>query len=574
MKASRLIWLIAATATAGFMAGCSSDNPPKECDDLNGNGLCDTEEPGHGKCPVADRDAQGKCPDAPPHCTGIQILVDNVCEDCPAGDIAQNNVCVTPSVTCGANEIIVNGACQDCGSNATATANECVPHCDADQILVDNACVDCDAGQVNDGSNVCVPEDPGPGCDAGEILVNDACCADANENGLCDDNEPGEGACPVEERDADGNCPTVCDPTLQNGDGICSCADLDLDALCDSDPADDCFGADNGNDADDDGFCTDTDCDDADAWVFPGAEEHCGQQIVNDCENPCWDTACDAADLASAKDGLATEVTFGNGGAIWTNVTESIVGSGKVFEADGASSLYFCGVGPFEVDLRVSGQGANLTVQSGTTNVMSELTAAGQDRPVLTVKDNAYVTVSRLALTHEQGFSGQNGHGILCSQATFGIFNGFIRNNAAQKGGGIFSEGCEVMLDGEVFVGNNHAEQGAAMFFTGVSTSMTKGGDYSITGNVTEDDSSAALHVEDKSEILWNLGPDAPKANFRANRNLASLSRDIVVQSDAKFGIRVANFFSPAADHVRTEANTYTYGTGVDLSCDATICSP
>lgn len=573
MKSTKLVWWAAAIATVGLMSACGGDTPPDEpCADVNNNGICDDAEPGHGQCDAEDRDAQGVCPEAPPHCTGTQILVDDACEDCPTGDVAQDNVCVTPSVTCEANEIVVDDACVDCGSDATATNNECVPHCETTQILVNNVCVDCAPGQVNDGNNACVSDTPDT-CDDGEILVDDACCADANENGLCDVDEPGDELCPVEERDEFGECPTVCAPELENSEGSCTCADLDMDAVCDSDPADDCFGIENGDDQDGDGFCSDLDCDDNDNYTYPGAVEICGHSVVNDCNNPCYDTACDAADLQAAKEGRVGELSYGVV-SVWADVTDDVSGPGKVYEAEGHGALYFCGPVTYEVDLRASGSAQRLVLHSGLNNFSPTLSAAGEDRPVISVEDGATVAVNRLSVEHKAGFSGDNGHGLFCDNAMFSLFNAQFSHNAAKLGGGVYANACTFSLEGSVGFNSNSAYEGAGMFITGGSGSEAKGGNFQFGANITENSNSAALHVEAESKVLWNLGATEPAAAFRGNKDTSDQPRDIRVATDALLGIRSASFLSPGVDHVQTDGSTHQYSTSVDLNCTGLLCTP
>lgn len=579
MKNTTFQWLAVAALSAGLFQACGSSKDD-ECADVNNNDICDVDEPGHGQCPALDRDAEGECP-SELTCGPREILVADACEACPTGEHAENNACVADVTTCPSGEILngTGGCCVD------ADAND----------ICDDQENQCPTGEIVDGSGGCcadanendICDDQEVTCSAGEIEDGSGgCCADANENDVCDVNEvscdageipDGLGACCV---DANANltCDDAeaglnCDATEVIYAGAC-CADTDNDSLCDLDPADDCIGLNNGQDSDEDGFCADLDCDDNDAFSYPGAAELCGSNVVNDCDHACHNApvGCAAADVVAAKDGKASMRSGNN----WTDVTAAFMTSNNVHTVTGSEQIYLCGNHTFSTRIEVSGAGNAANVISAVAGTTPALSAEMNDKPVLMVADGASLYASDIAIMHNQTFSGDNGNGLFCKGASFGVSSVRIQSNSAKLGAGLFSQACTSDIVGNMSFSSNRGEEGTALYFTDESKSFCKGGNMQIGGNTIGSAASAAFTVTGKSDVNWALDPDSPVVGFRGNYAPANAPRDILVNDDSRLTIRDANFMSPGLDHVRTGASTHTYvtGTGYDLACTATNCTP
>lgn len=564
-------WLLAGLLAAGMMNACSGDDPIEDCADVNNNGICDVNEPGHGQCDAEDRNQQGVCPGTV-HCTGVEILVDGECEACPTGQVAVNNVCETPSVTCEANEIIVNDECVECEEDETATDNQCVPHCSNTQIVVNNTCIDCAPGEVNDGNNVCEPESP---CDdPDETFIDGACCVDANENGLCDADEPGDGTCPVEERDEFGECPTVCHEDLEIEPGVCECLDADLDGLCDSSDDDDCFGLLNGQDEDGDGFCADTDCLDIMATTYPGAPESCGDVMVNDCDHPCWaDNSC-ATLIESVKEGRATLRYQEDLQNIVEDVSDLFTDPDFVLEIDTTASLSFCGNTTFSGGVRVSGEGSTVDIGWGYGN--PTLNRGMSDGPVVEVRDGAWVSIDGLNFSHDPMATGAHAHGIKCVNAILGVGDLDISHNHAGLGGGIYGEKCDLRVNSDLSINGNRAKLGSAIYLGEESFSIAGITQVTIAGNVVQASDSGAIHLVN-STMDWVNAFANPTVSWRGNHLVddANTNRDVYLDNTSEFAVSEATFLGPQSDNVFVETQNFLYsGTITNLACSGSGCQP
>lgn len=545
-------WLAVAALSAGLFQACGKSKD--DCDDVNQNGMCDVDEPGHGQCPAIDRNADGECP-AGTECGPRQIVVDDACEDCPAGEHAENNVCVADVDSCPTGEILDgNGGC--------------CPDADGDDAC-DTPGPTCGAGETDDGQGGCCDDANGNDiCDDDEVICdagqtpdgNGGCCDDANNNLTCDDEEAA----------------LNCDADEVIYAGAC-CEDADGDSLCDLDPADACIGLNNSQDADEDGYCSDTDCNDNDKHTYPGASEICGSLQVNDCNNPCHaqTSGCDVNDRQAAKSGQAS-IEDSNGDT--SDVTAAFTTPGNIAEFDSSARIDLCGNTTFTTRVKASGSGTHVNIRAVFPNTQPRLSAEMNDDAVIQASDSAMVIVSDVGIEHTFGFTGANGHGIHCDGAEVIVQNGGIQNNAADFGAGIYAKDCGANIYGDVNISGNSAKEGAALYFTDGTLSESKDGIFNVSANTVADDASAAIVVANASKINWAIGSDRPIVNFRGNRSEDGNPRDILVQenSSSSIAIRDAKFLSPGADHVRAGSSSYNYTMGVsnDLACDDTSCTP
>jgi hypothetical protein len=208
--------------------------PLSPTDDLDNDGLCDDLDLCFGDNSTSDVDGDGLCDGLDP-CFGDNVTLD-LDNDGVCGDL---DLCLGDATTGDAD---ADGACDDLdpcfGDNATLDLDHDGICTDLDLCIGDNSTLDTD----NDG--ICTDLDP---------CLNDDARGDADEDGVDDLCDP----CPDRANDAidsDGDgLPDACDRCPDHrGPGQ---TDLDLDGLCDLDPADQCFGPDPAEDLDGDGLC-------------------------------------------------------------------------------------------------------------------------------------------------------------------------------------------------------------------------------------------------------------------------------------------------------------------------------
>ncbi len=262
-------------------------------------------------CPPGLTFCNGKCVDTSTdenHCGACN----NVCS---AGEFCISGVC-TPvgGAACG-NEVCEGGEnCNNCPDDCGECPGECGDGtCDPDQGEDCNTCPD-DCGECPGecGDETC---DPDQGEDCGNCPDDCGPCGDADDDGYtsdvdCDDEDPSinPGAtevCNGKDDNCDGNVDEGCAPVCGNGiiEGGEECDDGDTvdgdgcSASCTVEPGWSCEGQPSSctyEDADDDGYTSDVDCDDNDASVNPGATELCDGQD-NDCDGgiPATETDSD-----------------------------------------------------------------------------------------------------------------------------------------------------------------------------------------------------------------------------------------------------------------------------------------
>jgi hypothetical protein len=247
---------------AGTSEDCNANGIPDECEsDCNGNGIADSCDVGGGGSPDCNANA------IPDECE-VDCNDNGVPDDCDIADLTSddcngNGIPDECETDCNDNQVpddcdIVNMTSDDCDANWIP--DECDPDCNSDG--VPDACdLDCNNNSVPDG-----------------------CEPDCNENGVADECDIANG--PSSDCNATGvpdECEVECVPPC-DADGDRCVDDLDSHpndptqcADSDNDTCDDCTSglfnpSNDGPDADADGICAATDCNDNDAgsWFEPG----------------------------------------------------------------------------------------------------------------------------------------------------------------------------------------------------------------------------------------------------------------------------------------------------------------
>lgn len=536
------------------------------CLDINDNGVCDVDE--------TEMD-----------CEENENFVDGLC----CVDEDENGVCDADE--CASDESYVDGeCCVDEDENGICDSEETDDECAADEALVDGECC------VDENANgICDSEETDDECAADEILVDGECCVDENANGICDDDETAEDCDDLTEIFVDGMC----------------CEDLDGDELCDDDPADSCFGLDNDNDADNDGFCADVDCDDNNALIYPGAPELCGFHAVNDCDNPCYaaadassDRCNDAGTFHEIKEGLVGERDDETG--TWRDATDEVSGTGVVYDAEGQKTLYFCGTTDdtaSEVDIRAAGADTILNLTTGIAQVPA-LIGSKQNQPVLRVSHDATLALRDMVVAHDELSGATEAHGLKCEGATARMNSTVVfTRNSATEGGAIYAEKCRLASSQSLLITDNHAKigggvylsnsvfehgrshvelsansaaYGAAMYLTNASRSNSTQGQIRVLENTVENAGSAALHLVGASIAAWSSSISLNSDGYVFKKNLSpnNVALDIVVSDASELDVSAVNFEPPNVGHVSTDQNDYAVTPqDADLVCDDTTCT-
>jgi hypothetical protein len=191
----------------------------------------------------------------------------------------------------------------------------------------------------------------------------------------------------------------------------------------------------------------DTDCDDADDHVNPGAAELCDGV----------DTDCDSA---TGESGLAAFESSGN----WQDVTSTFsttYGSPSSVGVVSDGTLMFC-AGTWYGTLYLD---ADVDVTAGSGTVLLD----GADAGPVVVIDTGGVTASLSDLTLTGGVGGTSASGIAAgggfhceANADVTMNDLTITDNSATEGGGLKSEGCDLILE-DVEITDNTATYGGGL---------------------------------------------------------------------------------------------------------------
>jgi hypothetical protein len=222
---------------------------------------------------------------------------------------------------------------------------------------------------------------------------------------------------------------------------------LDTDTGADTDTQ----TGDDPVDADSDGFAADVDCDDADASVFPGAPDLCGNDRVTDCDR-------------ISDDGLVTL----DGTTSFDQLADALAA------ASAGSELLLCRgtyAGPLVATVPV-----HLRSHTGP----DDTSLVGSSGTVLSLPGGSELT----GLTVRDGKDAEHGGGIrLTSAGALTLQDCVITANEAVYGGGLsLAPGGEAVLTGTTIQGNSASEGGGGVE-VGEGGSLELGEGALVTGN-------------------------------------------------------------------------------------------
>jgi hypothetical protein len=179
-------------------------------------------------------------------------------------------------------------------------------------------------------------------------------------------------------------------------------------------------------DGDGDGYTTETDCDDADDGVHPGADE------VNDGIDDDCDGLVDEIDVCAGE--------FGD--------YESI--QSAIEAVDDGVVIAIC-PGTFHENLSIHGK---LVTLVGTGGAKATVVDGGDRGSVLTVRATPEGAAIVQGLTLQNGTSRTTGGGVLCETAQLELVDDVIRSNTAPSGAGFSASDCDSVLTGNSFEEN------------------------------------------------------------------------------------------------------------------------
>ena len=461
--------------------------------------------------------------------------------DCDDGDSATN-----PGATevCGGGDEDCDGLLNDNDPSVdTSTAGTWYIDADGDGYGVASstttACSDPSGGGTTWSAVDTDCDDAAAAVNPGETEVCDSLDVDEDCSGTADDDDTGVDTSTYTTWYADGDgdgyglstsTTDACDEPAGYGAGSGDCDDADAAVnpgeteVCDSlDVDEDCSGtaddADAGTDVstmtayhpdlDGDGYgdadttvtacddpsdattsytSDDSDCEDDEASVYPGATEIC-DEFDNDCDPT---TTASGVSWTTSSGTTSTVTSTYSGGTASAPVSATLSSNG---------TLSFCG-GTWYTNFTVS---ADVTV-SGTDGAVLdggggepvfEMSGSGRDLTVtgLTVQDG-YGKYVRVSGTWGGTYTYYRGGGLYCSDSssTVTIEDSVFTDNSAQYGGAVYSYGCTVDIVDSEFSDNSATNYGGALYLDYITGGVTLDG---VTVDNNSSDNGGGAYIDD-----------------------------------------------------------------------------
>ncbi|RME22607.1 MAG: hypothetical protein D6798_15375 [Deltaproteobacteria bacterium] len=340
-----------------------------------------------------------------------------------------------------------------------------------------------------------------------------------------------------------------------------------------------------------DGYAAeDGDCDDGNAWVYPGAEEFC-DGLDNDCDSS---TSEDGRAAFMAEDGTMLDFTDEFADGTYT--------SPATWDLNIDGTFYFC-AGTWYTPLILS---ADVSV-IGPAGASRTVISAGDARSVITVRD-AGLDLYLQGLTLQDGDgsgtffgsrSAMTGGALYCgANSTLVAEDIYVSDTQADVGGGVYVEGCDVELRSSEIAGTR-ADYGAATAVVDGSLTLSdsivhdniatySGGAAYVDGtndttvsftlgySLVEDNEAqygagaavfggTAVCVGDSSSVAGYL-------NNTADFGGAIISEESSLRSTGCDWGSGSTDNAPEDIYLITSGNTYDYGSDEDFTCGDLTC--
>jgi hypothetical protein len=340
------------------------------------------------------------------------------------------------------------------------------------------------------------------------------------------------------------------------------------------------------------GAAADGDCDDADAWVFPGAPERCND-APDDCDT--W-----SGWVASDEDGV---VSFVDAAGAWTDLTADFAGSAVTYAL--ADGTYLLCPGTYDVQLTTSGvtarvegpQGAGLTrlsptAASGSVVSVSEgavtlvgltlsggvgagtagdswgggvyaTSAAGPATPTVTLEE---VVISGNEASFGGGFA-------VDGAAWVEIADAEVRGNTATEGGGAFVGAGAALTGDDLLLEANVAADGGGLYVDGTSTTGGSVDLFAPTFSGNEAETGAGVFLVGGAATLDCTGGGGLTSNVADGGGAA-----YILYATARLSVRTCDLGDGSDDNQPQDILfflpfTYDYGAGATFVCVGGVCS-
>ncbi len=276
-------------------------------------------------------------------------------------------------------------------------------------------------------------------------------------------------------------------------DELCNEVDDDCDGDVDEDPTDaptwypdeddDQYGDSEGGatscEAPEGWVADDTDCDDTDATIHPGAIEWC-DGIDTDC-----DQLEDPSDI----------VSFMDGEGVYTDVSAAFQDDGRadLYEMKADGTLFFC-PGTYTGLISVSAAAASIVGRDGAEATV--LSGASDGAVISTTAGASVLSVSGLTIT--DGAASEGG-GLYLAGVTFDLEDLHIDGNlATAQGGGLYAAACSGTASGLRISGNTSRGDGGGAYLDATVLTLS---DSTVSDNQC-DDSGGGLFAIDRDTDL------------------------------------------------------------------------